>query len=837
MSVRAGVVSFVIKLTDKISKPLKVINANMRKIVPATKKLGVAIKMLGPNTRVVSKDFNKFNDEVAKAVINFNELITRGKLVSSMVETSAGGINNFTNVSKYLANNLFNTGSALNNLISGYKTNITFLTKLKRLLLGTGRLIKRNFWPALKKVWWGLKKIWKYSKMAARALKNIFTSSIDEALKFEWQLRKISNLVEDTRNSDLAMKLLGHDILDMSRNSIFSVEELGDAFYNLAAMGDYTSKQMNYITETVNKLAVGTGSDLSDSMETTMKVVNAFGIDIKDLADGEANLSRVTGIMAAAANRSALEIKDFATALGYVGPIARAMGVSISETSAMLAILSNRGFNASKASTYLREAMSNLASPSRSAQRQLRRLGVSAFDAFGNVRNFADVVNDLRVALSDKSDKDKMKILNEIFGRRSASAMMALMQNEEDAISGVGESIADLSDEFEKGEAILEDQYNKALDTTAYKVMRLKNIFSTLKITIGSAIIDNEGFKKGIDAISNAFSSVYLTDSLSYMGEIFGEFIGKIMQKMGPLLEKLIPILSNLIGELIKATLPLLDSVMPILYAFADVLKELTPYISKFVDALKPLIEKVSDMVVKLLEKLIKKGPDGKSILDKLADAAIKVTEAFAKLVSPTDDQVSALGLVLEAMALLAGVVVWLANVISNARPILNIFAKILIAIGLAVQLLIKLIVALLVILGLNNVKMDDTSEHLSKVEKDIKLVTKALDTLIGMLKVANYLLDRFNIKKQEEDKSGIKGNVKDSHLKPRDPNSDERDYIDDPVAGGDYGGNNNGGDDNYDGNNIGTNNRSSVTIIVNGDVKDSDTVNQIVDRIRSLAL
>jgi hypothetical protein len=101
------------------------------------------------------------------------------------------------------------------------------------------------------------------------------------------------------------------------------------------------------------------------------------------------------------------------------GPIARRAWTW--PRGAAIGILANNGIKGSLAGNALARAYKNLSSSA--AQDELRRFGVEAVDASGNLRPLADIINDLARATQGLGTAERLSIFETLFGRGQAAAL------------------------------------------------------------------------------------------------------------------------------------------------------------------------------------------------------------------------------------------------------------------------------------------------------------------------------------------------------------------------------------------------------------------------------
>ena len=103
----------------------------------------------------------------------------------------------------------------------------------------------------------------------------------------------------------------------------------------------FTSDEINQVTESTLALAQAADADLARAAEVAGSTLRGFGLDASET-------QRVTDVMASSFGASALDMESFAESMKYVAPVANAAGISLEETTAMLASLSNSGIKVAR---------------------------------------------------------------------------------------------------------------------------------------------------------------------------------------------------------------------------------------------------------------------------------------------------------------------------------------------------------------------------------------------------------------------------------------------------------------------------------------------------------
>jgi len=136
-------------------------------------------------------------------------------------------------------------------------------------------------------------------------------------------------------------------VFDVAGATSLTATEVVALQKELAKLGT-SVEDIENLTKPIALLSQALGEDAGGVAATLKKTLNMFQATTEE-ADRFAN------ILTGAVNESALTLQDLGTALGYVGPLGRQLGVSFEETAALLGILADNGFKANKAGTGLRQ--------------------------------------------------------------------------------------------------------------------------------------------------------------------------------------------------------------------------------------------------------------------------------------------------------------------------------------------------------------------------------------------------------------------------------------------------------------------------------------------------
>lgn len=164
----------------------------------------------------------------------------------------------------------------------------------------------------------------------------------------------------------------------------YTAKQVAELQLEFGRLGFSTGEIISSTRATVD-LATATGEGLARSAEIAGSTLRAFQLDAT-------KMGMVTDIMAASLNSSALTLDTFADGIKYVSPVAKATGVTLAETAAMMSVLADAGIKGSQAGTSLRRIFTMLTKDGKSLSERLKDLsekGITLADANDEVGLYA----------------------------------------------------------------------------------------------------------------------------------------------------------------------------------------------------------------------------------------------------------------------------------------------------------------------------------------------------------------------------------------------------------------------------------------------------------------
>ena len=280
---------------------------------------------------------------------------------------------------------------------------------------------------------------------------------------FELQMAKVRAVSGAT---GAEFEALSKNAKDLGASTIFSAQQVAELQTEFAKLG-FTAAEITQVTEATLALAQATDSDLARAAEVAGSTLRAFQLDASQT-------EMVTDVMAKSFSTSALDMETFAESMKYVAPVAKSAGMSIQETTAMLAVMANAGIKGSQAGTSLRRIISELGAGSEPVTEKIKQLAAAG------------------IGLADAKDE---------VGRSAQSALLVLAGGV-DQIDPTTQSLNDAAGAAKEMASIM--------DNTAFGAMKaLQSAFEGLMISIGEIVATGfTPFVKGLTGIIQGMNAL-----------------------------------------------------------------------------------------------------------------------------------------------------------------------------------------------------------------------------------------------------------------------------------------------------------------------------------------
>lgn len=224
-------------------------------------------------------------------------------------------------------------------------------------------------------------------------------------------------------------------VIGLAKDTKFTTGELAEASIALARAG-FDAQEVQEALPGIAEGAAAAGQTMEQMSDTVIGAMGGFQIGTEDTID-------VVDVLTQTANKSNQSVTDLGDALKYAGPVAKGLGLTLEDTSAVLGLLANAGIRGSQAGTTLRTGLSRLAAAAAGNNSQFSKLsrgtgrlaktmemlGADITDTEGNLKAFPELLKTLKASLGGLSSTEQQLVSKILFGDEAASGFRALLSS------------------------------------------------------------------------------------------------------------------------------------------------------------------------------------------------------------------------------------------------------------------------------------------------------------------------------------------------------------------------------------------------------------------------
>lgn len=353
-------------------------------------------------------------------------------------------------------------------------------------------------------------------KKAFIALTAVITTAFAGALKvgtdFEAAMSQVAATMGTTVDS---IGELTDIAKEMGESTKFSATQAAEAL-NYLALAGYEAQEQIAALPTVLNLAAAGGMDLAYASDLVTDSMSALGLTTAELVGFSDQLAK-------ASQKSNTSVAQLGEAIIQIGGTAKILAGGTTELNTALGILADNGIKGAEGGTALRQVLLNLTAPTDKAREFMDQIGLSAFDAAGNMRPLNETFRDLYEILNGATAADKQYVLSSIFDARQLKSAEALLAN-------YGERWNELSKEIENSAGAAADMADTMNDNLKGAVTIMQSALEGLGITVyGSLELPMKTAVKTatseIDKLNKSIKSGNLSASVQKLSESFANLV------------------------------------------------------------------------------------------------------------------------------------------------------------------------------------------------------------------------------------------------------------------------------------------------------------------------
>lgn len=361
-------------------------------------------------------------------------------------------------------------------------------------------------------------KVAKTAMAAGSAAAAAFTkTSIDSGMNFDTAMSQVAATMGTTVDKIENVKAKAEE---MGRTTKYTATEAAEGMNILAQAGLSADEQISGIGTVLNLASAGAMS-LEESASYTAGAVKGFG-------DSMGNASYYADLMAKGATLANTDVRGLGEAFSGSAATAKNYGQAADSVTLSLLRLAEQNVTGSEASTALNRAMADLYTPTDDASKALNQLGVSAYEANGDAKDFNDLVDELNGSLQGMTAEQKNNALATIFTTQGLQAFNKMTASSDATVQKFWKGIQDSSGSAAQQAATQLDNLKGDITLLSSATEGLElGFYNTFSGAIRGAIKDVTSEVSGLaeamesGGISGAFSKL-AQDAINFSGQLPG---------------------------------------------------------------------------------------------------------------------------------------------------------------------------------------------------------------------------------------------------------------------------------------------------------------------------
>lgn len=326
------------------------------------------------------------------------------------------------------------------------------LAKLDALTVAAGKVIADTFEAAV-------------SKVAEFA-----TSAVQAGMNFDAAMSQVAATMGTTVDQITDLREFAQQ---MGSTTSFSATQAAEALNYMALAGYDATTSMTMLPNVLNLAAAG-GMELATASDMVTDASSALGLSLDDT-------KIMVDQMAKASSKTNTSVSQLGDAILTVGGTAKTLSGGTNELATVLGLLADNGIKASEGGTHLRNILLAMNPTTDAAAGAWKALGVSGYDANGNLRPLQDTFADLSKAMEGMSDQEKTDLISSMFNKTDISSVNALLATN-------AERWNEVSDAIENSAGAAEDMANTQLDNLAGDITLFQSALEGAEIALSDKL-------------------------------------------------------------------------------------------------------------------------------------------------------------------------------------------------------------------------------------------------------------------------------------------------------------------------------------------------------------
>lgn len=299
-------------------------------------------------------------------------------------------------------------------------------------------------------------------------------SATQVAAEYDRQVRHTLTQVDDMTISLEQLAQVGRNV---AREVEIPFEQLQETLFFIFSSMNVTIEESEELLKGFAKEAVAGQSTIEAAARTTISIMNALGLTVKDLG-------RIQDVQFQIVRKGIITYEELAAVIGRALPATARSGQSFETLGAMMAFLTRNGLSAAMAATSAARAMESFAHPV--TVKRLEDMGIKVRDAAGEFLPLVTVMGKMNEKLKEMSQPERSAFLQNLF--KGAGGTIQARRFWDVAFNNF-DQFEEMIGHMANSSGVFENAYATMSDSVAAKSELIRNKWMLIQEALGRAVM------------------------------------------------------------------------------------------------------------------------------------------------------------------------------------------------------------------------------------------------------------------------------------------------------------------------------------------------------------
>lgn len=298
--------------------------------------------------------------------------------------------------------------------------------------------------------------------------------SVDKAIKFQNATIELDKVLSEEEGLAGSLDAASKKAIEFSDKYGESSTDILSSMANFKQAGFEVDESMQLVGNSMDLVIAGE-LEAAESSELLVAQLKGFKAPAEEAG-------RLVDILNAVSNEYATNVKELATGMADLSPVANQMGLNFEETAGVLTPVIEVFGSGSEAANALKTGLLKLIDDTAPVQDALASIGVAQRDANGELRSGKDILYDVMGAFGGLTQSQKLFVTQQLVGVEQSARMVEVFDQ--------GNKVMAVTETALKSAGSAAAEVAKRLESAEVQVDRFGASFENLAIAVGTKFLD-----------------------------------------------------------------------------------------------------------------------------------------------------------------------------------------------------------------------------------------------------------------------------------------------------------------------------------------------------------